>query len=64
MKKLAGILIILTMFVILPSVVFFLLGSPWYAWIALLALVLGVFLLMGVFYKITVFGIDLILGDK
>ena len=64
MKKIAGILIILIMFVFLPSVVFFFLGSPWYAWISLLALVLGLFLMGSVFYKITVFGIDLILGDK
>ena len=64
MKKLAGVLIILTVFVILPSVVFFLLGAPWYGWLVSIAGALGVFLMVSVFYKITVFAVGLILGDE
>ena len=64
MKKIAGILIIFAMFVVLPSVGLFLLGAPWYGWIVSIAGTLGVFLVLGAFYKITVFAVDLILGDK
>lgn len=64
MKKIAGILIILTTLVVLPSVMFILLGAPWYAWIACVAAGVGLFLVVGVFYKITLYAVDLILGDE
>lgn len=60
LKLLAGVMILLLIFIVLPSMLVVVAGEPWYAWLMLLGIAAGAVVGIVVLFRVTAYAVDLI----